>query len=70
VDFVIENDKRLYPVEVKAAIQIKSSSIRGLKSFSETQKNNPVPFGIVLYRGEEVVYLNESTLAVPLGLLF
>lgn len=41
-----------------------------IKSFSETQKNNPVPFGIVLYRGEEVVYLDESTLAVPLGLLF
>jgi len=70
VDFVIEYDKRLYPVEVKSSVQVKSSSIRGIKSFSEAQKNISIPFSIVLYRGEEVVYLNESTLAVPLGFLF
>ncbi len=70
VDFVLEYNKRLFPVEVKSAVQIKSSSVRGLKSFSETQENITVPFAIVFYRGEEVVYLNESTLAVPLGLLF
>lgn len=70
VDFVIETRNRLIPVEVKSAIQVKPSSIRGLKSFAESQTKLSVPFNIVLYRGEEVVYLDKATLAVPLGLLF
>ncbi|MCP4157864.1 MAG: DUF4143 domain-containing protein [bacterium] len=70
VDFVIQHEHRLIPVEVKASVHIKSSFIRGLKSFAESQDKIDVPFRIVIYRGEEVVYLNDSTLAVPLGLLF
>ena len=70
VDFIIEKDKLLIPIEVKSAIQIRPSSIRGLKSFTESQEEGKVPFSIVLYRGEEVIYLNSSTLAVPLGILY
>jgi predicted AAA+ superfamily ATPase len=70
VDFIIEKDNLLVPIEVKSSIQIRRSSIRGLKSFTECQAEGTVPFSIVLYRGEEVVYLNDSTLAVPLGVLY
>jgi len=70
VDFIIEKNDFLVPIEVKSAIQIRPSSIRGLKSFSESQEEGKVPFSIVLYRGEEVIYLNNSTLAVPLGILY
>jgi predicted AAA+ superfamily ATPase len=70
VDFIIETDNLLVPIEVKSAIQIRPSSIRGLKSFSESQEEGKVPFSLVLYRGEEVIYLNNSTLAVPLGILY
>jgi predicted AAA+ superfamily ATPase len=70
VDFIIEKDNLLVPIEVKSSIQIRRSSIRGLKSFTESQAEGTVPFSIVLYRGEEVVYLNNSTIAVPLGILY
>jgi predicted AAA+ superfamily ATPase len=70
VDFVIEKDNTLIPIEVKSAVHIRSSSIRGLKSFQEAQEKNKVPFSIVLYRGEEIVYINKSTLAVPIGILY
>jgi predicted AAA+ superfamily ATPase len=70
VDFIIEKDNLLVPMEVKSAIQIRPASIRGLKSFTESQEQGKVPFSMVLYRGEEVIYLNDSTLAVPLGILY
>lgn len=70
VDFVIQQGQRLIPVEVKSAIQVNASSLRGLKSFTESQPEGNVPFAVVLYRGEEVVYLDRFTLAVPLGILF
>lgn len=70
VDFIIEKNNLLVPIEVKSAIQIRPASIRGLRSFTEAQEQGKVPFSMVLYRGEEVIYLNDSTLAVPLGILY
>ena len=70
VDFVIEHNDKLIPIEVKAGMQIKKQSIRGLKSFIESQKPGMIPFAIVLYRGEKIVYLEKNILAIPLTLLF
>jgi predicted AAA+ superfamily ATPase len=59
-----------FPIEVKSAIHIRPQSIRGLQNFRESQKDPNVPFSIVLYRGEELIFINKYTLGVPLGLLY
>ena len=70
VDFIIEYNNKLIPIEVKAGIQIKKQSLRGLKSFVEAQQPGTVPFAIVLYMGNDVIYLDKNTIAVPLTMFF
>lgn len=75
VDFVIEYQDKLIPVEVKAGIQIKKQSLRGMKSFissmnSRTRTDKRVPFGIVLYRGDNVIYLDKNILGIPLTSIY
>jgi predicted AAA+ superfamily ATPase len=70
VDFVLEWKQRLIPVEVKSAATVSPSSLRGLRSFKESQAEGKVLFAVVLYRGDEVVFLNDWTLGVPLGMLY
>ena len=70
VDFVLEWKQRLIPVEVKSAATVSPSSLRGLRSFKESQAEGKVPFAVVLYRGDEVVFLNDWTVGVPLGMLY
>jgi uncharacterized protein len=69
IDFIIESQNRVYPIEVKSAIQIRPFALRGLKSFMASQPPKKVPFGIVLYRGREIHLIEPNILAVPLGLL-
>jgi uncharacterized protein len=70
VDFVLAFQDKLVPIEVKGGMQIKKQSLRGLKSFMATQDAGRVPFAIVLYRGEDVVYLDKNILGVPLTAMF
>ena len=70
VDFVIEKGDKLYPIEVKSAVQIDSFSLRGLKSFVSAQEQGKVPFSIVFYRGKEVIFLEKKIIAVPITHLF
>lgn len=69
VDFVLAYQEKLVPVEVKGGVQVKRQSLRGLKSFIDSQEAGRVPFGIVLYRGEEVVYFDRQILGIPLTAL-
>ena len=55
VDFVIEYQDKLIPIEVKGGVQIKKQSLRGMKSFIASQTKKRVPFGIVFYRGDNVI---------------
>lgn len=66
VDFVIETNDSLIPIEVKGGKRIRKQSIRGLKSFSDSQKNKKVPFSVVLYGGKDLYRINNHTIAVPL----
>ncbi len=66
VDFVLAYQEKLVPVEVKGGVQVKRQSLRGLKSFIDSQEAGKVPFGIVLYRGDEVVYFDRNILGIPL----
>ena len=70
VDFVIEYQDKLIPIEVKGGVQVKKQSLRGMKSFMESQTNRRVPFGIILYRGDNVIYLDQNIIGIPLTLIF
>lgn len=66
VDFVIEYQDKLIPIEVKGGVQIKKQSLLGMKSFIASQTKKRVPFGIVLYRGDNVIYLDHNIIGIPL----
>lgn len=69
VDFIINAKQKLFPIEVKSSIRIDSFSLRGLKSFMESESNK-IPFGIVFYRGKDIQLLSKDIVAIPINLLF
>jgi predicted AAA+ superfamily ATPase len=69
VDFVIEERRRLLPIEVKSGRRIRSADARGLGAFLDDHPNSS-PFGILLYGGDETIQLAERIIAVPLGCLW
>ncbi|WP_367172541.1 DUF4143 domain-containing protein [Desulfobacula sp.] len=46
VDFVIEYQDKLIPIEVKGGVQIKKQSLRGMKSFIESQTKRGYPLAL------------------------
>ncbi len=70
VDFIIEYKNKLIPIEVKAGVQIRKSSIRGLKSFYSSQTFKKVPFCAVLYRGKEIYLIEKNIIAIPLSMFY
>lgn len=69
VDLLLETGKHLFPLEIKSALKIEDSSIRGLVELMKLDLRKTIPFGLVIYRGEEVIKLRENILAVPAGLV-
>lgn len=68
VDFVITTGKKLYPIEVKSSFKINHYELRGMQSFMESYQN--VPFGIVIYRGQESILVDKKIIAIPWNLAF
>lgn len=66
VDFVIEQGRRLLPIEVKSAARVRLADTKGLVAFLE-EHPKAAPFGIVLYRGSEMTMLTQRIVAVPLA---
>ena len=66
VDLIIEHGNELIPVEIKANVQISNLSIRGLIDFVKFKTAKMVRFGVVIYRGEEVVRLSERIVDIPM----
>ncbi|MFQ5719782.1 MAG: ATP-binding protein [Acidobacteriota bacterium] len=69
VDFVIEDRRRLLPVEVKFGRRVRPADARGLGAFLDDHRGSS-PFGVLLYGGDETVLLAERIIAVPLGCLW
>lgn len=57
VDFIIETEKKVFAVEVKASKIVGKNDLRGLKSFSEYY-NNPHQ-SLVLYTGENSLIVDK-----------
>ncbi|MFH1429575.1 MAG: ATP-binding protein [Candidatus Margulisiibacteriota bacterium] len=70
VDFIIEFGEKLIPIEVKSAVQISPYDLRGLKSFITANRTKKIPFGIVLYRGREIIMLEENIIALPITMFY
>lgn len=64
VDFLIEADGRLLPIEVKASTRLRPAAARHLETF-RTEYRGAVTGGLVLYCGEETFWLTEGILAAP-----
>lgn len=69
VDFVVEQGRRLLPVEVKSGRRVRPADARGLAAFLDDHPKSS-PFGILLYGGDETLPLAERIIAVPLGRLW
>jgi predicted AAA+ superfamily ATPase len=64
VDFVIETPARLLPIEVKATTRVSPADIRGLTAFLDEYPDRTTG-GLLLYGGEETVFLTPRILAAP-----
>jgi hypothetical protein len=64
---VIEFDRKVFAIEVKAATRWSESDLSGLRAFLQ---RTPACAGAVLaYNGKESVKLSERLFAIPLGCL-
>lgn len=63
VDFVLEEDRRLVPVEVKASQSVSNGEARHLRTFRERHEN--VPRGLLLSCDPEIRALAEGIIACP-----
>lgn len=64
VDFVIETENQLLPIEVKSARKLTVGDVKHLKTFL-AEYPDLAPGGLVLYNGEETFWIARNILAVP-----
>ena len=64
VDFVIEHERRLLPIEVKAAARPGLRDARGLLAFRKTY-GDEARAGLLLHTGSEIEWLTGRVLAAP-----
>ena len=67
VDIVLEIERRIVAIEVKAATRWTDSDISGLRSFIERTPNCVA--GVLTYNGREAVKLDSKLFAIPIGQL-
>ena len=64
VDFVLETDSRLLPIEVKAARSPGYADTRGIRAFRQEYAER-CPGGLLLHGGEQTQWISDRVLAVP-----
>jgi len=69
VDVVLESERRVAGVEVKAASTVTSDDFRGLRKLRDAVQKNFVA-GVVLYDGDAVVSFGDRLHAVPISQLW
>jgi uncharacterized protein len=65
IDFVVEQQRRLLPIEIKARSAVRVSDARAVDAFCAEMGPARAPFGIVIYDGREVIRLSKSAVALP-----
>ena len=64
VDFVVENNGQLLPIEVKAAANPGYTDTRGIRAFRQ-EYGERCPGGLLLHGGEQTQWMSDRILAVP-----
>ena len=64
VDFVVETDGRLLPIEVKATANPSYSDTRGLRAFRQEYPERCIG-GLLLHGGSQTQWMSDRILAVP-----
>lgn len=64
VDFVVESDGRLLPIEVKASRDPGYTATRGIRAFRQ-EYGERCPGGLLLHGGEQTQWMSDRILAVP-----
>jgi predicted AAA+ superfamily ATPase len=65
VDFVLQFDGYLYPIESKLKSNVSAKDARGIENFRKTYGSEKVHTGVVVYTGDKIRYLTDNVLAVP-----
>ena len=66
VDFVVDFDDRVVPIEVKAASSVGSRDLRGLEAFLDAHAER-ASLGVVLHGGDRVERLSPRVVGDPIG---
>lgn len=69
IDLIIENNGKLYPIEIKCKTNLSKADLTGMKAFRETYDKKNIMPGLVIYAGSEPYQLDENTLAIPWNLI-
>jgi predicted AAA+ superfamily ATPase len=67
IDFVIQQGRRLLPIEIKSKRAARADDARSIDEFCRSMGPARSPFGVLLYDGTETTQLTRYTLAAPLG---
>ena len=67
VDFVVERDGKVFPIEVKAAERVRVDDVRHIRKFLEVY-GKASPHGLVLYNGSKAEEIADRIWAVPFRL--
>jgi uncharacterized protein len=70
VDLILEQNGRLYPIEIKCKSYLDHYDKRGIKSFFDTFPKRDIACGLIIYAGEECYKLDEKIIAMPWNALF
>ena len=68
IDFIIENNSSLIPLEVKWSETVNSKNLVSMELFLKDFKEQAT-FGIVLYNGENLIKIRENIFLVPFKLV-
>lgn len=69
LDLIIDFTDKLIPIEIKSTAKVDFTSTKNISYFMESFKSpkTKVPFGLVIYLGDSVVYLTENIVALPVS---
>lgn len=65
VDFVLEYGPQWVGLELKASHSVNPKDFKGLRDLQDAHQS-PLKAGIVLYQGDEILFVEENLMAIPL----
>lgn len=69
IDFVIESNHRIIPVEVKWSSVVRPKSLTAMQMFLNDYKER-CSWGIVLYKGQQLIKMKKNVFLVPFDVFF